>query len=87
MKRGMQVPPDMFALRGTVEDFAAAQRELGPLPFRGRPLRLANDIVRFYRVPARGDNSWPTTGDFLRFHIQVIASGVAIATEDEPNQG
>lgn len=87
MRRGLQVPLEMFALRGTRENFAIAQRELGPLPFRGRALRLANEIVRFHRLPARDDNSWPTTAEFQKVNITVIASGVVIATEDEPHQG
>lgn len=87
MKRGFVVPPDMFGLRGRCADFDAAERELGPIPRHKRPVRIAEEEIYFYRLPVVGESLWPTTGQFLKFNISVIASGTAIALEDEPNQG
>lgn len=87
-RQPLRVPSGSFGLRGRIEDFRTAERELGKhIPMRGRPLWVGDEIVRIYRLPEPGDNSWPTTGEFRKLNIQVLPSGSVIAIDDEPNQG
>lgn len=82
MRHGYMIPTGMFALRARTSDFEAAEREFGPIPRNRRVIRIGEYELHFFRVPNEDNQMWPTTGQFLKFNIQILASGSLITTED-----
>lgn len=78
------LPENMFGVQGRCADFAALEREIGSIPRHPRTIKTGDVETRFFRVPAEGDESWPTSGLFRKFNLRIIASGERVSF---PNAG
>lgn len=86
MRHGFEIPCGIFGLCGRHEDFDRAEAELGPIPRHRRVVIINGLEYHFYRVPSPHNDRWPTTGQFLKFNIRVLASGSMVTSEEETNK-